>query len=139
MGLRGLRDDTPHSTDSNRSCARRRGFHRTPNGDYDIVVARCREAVESVQAALDDGESTEGAMTLYRKDKASRESMSLLQREQVILETVRHYANLAHHVDNKGSAGRHGRADATFLLAPATSAVTRACARARIVSPGAGE
>jgi hypothetical protein len=70
---------------------------------------------------------------------ASLQSMSLLQREQVILETVRHYANLAHHVDNKGSAGRHGRADATFLLAPATSAVTRACARARIVSPGAGE
>ncbi|MGP8434966.1 hypothetical protein ACT2FY_24265 [Paraburkholderia fungorum] len=109
------------------------------NGEYDIVVARCRQAVESVQAAIDDGEPTKEAMMLYRKDKASRESMSSLQREQVILETLRHYANLAHHVDNRGSTECYGRADATFLLALAASAVTRACARARIVSPDFGE
>lgn len=104
------------------------------NGEYDIVVARCRQAIESVQAALDDGEATREAASLYRKDKASRESMSTLQREQVILETVRHYANPAHHVDDKGNTECYGRADATFLLAMAAAAVTRACARARIDS-----
>lgn len=109
------------------------------NGEYDIVVARCRQAVESVQAAFDDSEPTKEAMTLYRKDKSSREGMSSLQREQVILETVRHYANLAHHVDERGRTECYGRADATFLLALAAAAVTRACARAGIESPEASE
>lgn len=109
------------------------------NGEYDIVVARCRQAVESVQAAFDDSEPTKEAMTLYRRDKSSREGMSSLQREHVILETVRHYANLAHHVDNRGNTECYGRADATFLLTLAAAAVTRACARARIESPDASE
>ncbi|WP_321891546.1 hypothetical protein [Burkholderia cenocepacia] len=104
------------------------------SGEYDIVVARCRQAIESVQAVVEDGESTKEAMTLYRKDRASREGMSSLQREQVILETVRHYANPAHHVDQWGNTECYGRADATFLLALAAAAVTRACARARIES-----
>lgn len=104
------------------------------NGEYDIVVARCRQAIESAQAALDDGDATRDAVLLYRKDKSSRESMSALQREQVILETVRHYANPAHHVDDKGNTECYGRADATFLLAMAAAAVTRACARERVDS-----
>lgn len=99
------------------------------HGEYDAVVARCRQAIESAQKVLNDGSATREAMSLYRKDKESRESMSTLQREQVILETVRHYANPAHHVDERGDTERYGRADATFLLALAAAAVTRACAR----------
>nr|WP_175800763.1 hypothetical protein [Burkholderia anthina] len=109
------------------------------DGEYDIVVARCRQAVESVQAALDDGDATREAVLLYKKDKASRESMSSRQREQVIFETDRHYANPAHHVDDKGNTECYGRADATFLLALAAAAVTRACARARVLNSTAND
>lgn len=106
------------------------------NGEYDLVVARCRQAVESAQTALNDGDATKEATRLFRTD---RQSMSTLQREQVILETIRHYANPAHHVDNKGNTECYGRADATFLLTLAASAVTRACARARVESSGTSD
>lgn len=109
------------------------------NGEYDAVVARCRQAVESAQKVLNDGDATREAMSLYRKDKESRESMSTLQRERVILETVRHYANPAHHVDDRGDTECYGRADATFLLALAAAAVTRACARTRVDSSGTSD
>ncbi|WP_155626155.1 hypothetical protein [Burkholderia vietnamiensis] len=106
------------------------------NGGYDAVVARCRQAVESAQAALNDEQATKDATRLYRTD---RQSMSTLQREQLILDTIRHYANPAHHVDNRGNTECYGRADATFLLALAAAAVTRACARARVEKPDAND
>ncbi|MBU7440263.1 hypothetical protein [Paraburkholderia fungorum] len=106
------------------------------NGEYDAVVARCRQAVESVQAILGDEDATKAAMSLYPKQKAS---MSTLQREQMIREAVRNYAHPAHHVDKNGETECYGRSDATFLLTMAAAVITRATARAPIEQQGSNE
>ncbi|CAJ8623735.1 Uncharacterised protein [Burkholderia pseudomallei] len=103
------------------------------NGEFDAVISRCRQAIESVQKVLDDGNSTRDAIALYKKDK---QSMTTLQREHMIREMVRHYANPAHHVDDRGNTEYYGRADATFLLTLAAAAVTRASARAQVQERG---
>lgn len=97
------------------------------NGEYDAVIARCRQAIESAQAILVDDDATKVAMSLYPKQKAS---MSTLQREQMIREAVRNYAHPAHHVDKNGDTECYGRSDAAFLLTMAAAVITRATARA---------
>lgn len=103
------------------------------NGEYDAVVSRCRQAIESAQKVLNDGEATREAMSAYKRD---RQSMTTLQREQMIREVIRHYANPAHHVDSDGDTECYGRADATFLIALTAAAVTRASARTKVHQPG---
>ncbi|CAM8871183.1 hypothetical protein [Burkholderia pseudomallei] len=99
------------------------------NGEYDAVISRCRQAIESAQKVLNDGEATREAISVYKRD---RQSMTTLQREQMIREVIRHYANPAHHVDGEGDTECYGRADATFLIALAAAAVTRASARTEV-------
>jgi len=103
------------------------------NGEYDAVVSRCRQAIESTQKVLNDDDATREAAALYKRD---RQSMTTLQREQMIREVIRHYANPAHHVDSEGKTECYGRADATFLIALASAAVTRASARTEVHQPG---
>lgn len=104
------------------------------SGEYDAVVARCRQAIESVQAILGEDSILRPAMSLYPKQKAE---MSTFQRELLIQEIVRHYAHPAHHVDGNGSIERYSRSDATFLLTMAAAVITKAAVRAPLGQPSA--
>ncbi|KUY77645.1 hypothetical protein WI25_06035 [Burkholderia cepacia] len=106
------------------------------NGEYDAVVARCRQAIESVQAILGEDSATKMAMSLYPKQKAV---MSTFQRELMIREAVRNYAHPAHHVDENGAIEIYGRSDATFLLTMAAAVVTKAAARIPSGQPSSDE
>ena len=96
-------------------------------GRYDDVVARCRKALDSVQAILDEKELATAAVDKFLK--GPRRQMSKLEREFVVGEAARNYAHLAHHVDQDGEQEWYSRADATFLLALAIAVISSAGAR----------
>ncbi|MDP1610663.1 MAG: hypothetical protein Q8M11_06370 [Sulfuritalea sp.] len=101
-------------------------------GRYDDVVARCRKALDSVQTVLNEKDTTN--LAVERFNKGPRRLMTKLERELLVVEAVRHYSHLAHHVDEDGDPEWYSRSDATFLLAMAVAVLgnagTRAAARA---------
>lgn len=97
-------------------------------GRYDDVVAKCRKAIESSQAARGDKENAQAAVKKWRQGNAS--SLDGVERAYLIEEAVRQYTHLAHHVDdNGGSEHCFSRSDATFLLSLAAAMVSRAAGR----------
>lgn len=84
-------------------------------GRYDSVIARCRQALESIRSVLGQKESIEGALDKFCK--GPRKTMTKHERELLVGEAARHYAHLAHHVDQAGEQQWYSRGDANFLLA----------------------
>lgn len=100
-------------------------------GRYDSVVARCRQALESLRTVLGQKESIEGALDKFCK--GPRKTMTKHERELLIGEAARHYAHLAHHVDQAGEQQWYSRGDATFLLAITAATISSEVAGASAV------
>lgn len=104
----------------------RRGHAHLVDGRFDAVVSECRLAVES--AALATGEKPAIDATA-QKLKSAKRDMTKLEREFSLMEAVRHYTQLAHHVDDRGAAEYYSRDDANMLLATAAALVSSSLAR----------
>ena len=90
-------------------------------GEYSVVVATCRNALDSILAALDVSESVQAARTNRPKDS---DDETKLQRALKILAAVRRYAHLAHHVSNDGHPEWYSRSDATLVLSTTSALLT---------------
>jgi hypothetical protein len=92
-------------------------------GEYDSVVSACRQALDSLSAMVEDRE----AVVASRANKGTRpRDKSKLQRALDIFDAVRHYTNLAHHVDEQGRPEIYSRRDAATILTTACSLVASA-------------
>ncbi|KAA8769434.1 hypothetical protein [Burkholderia pseudomallei] len=92
-------------------------------GEYELVVASCRQALDSMQAVLE--RDTE--IKSVRTERSMRpRDQSKLQRALAILDAVRHYTHLAHHVDGDGRAEWYSRKDATMVLTTSCALLTSA-------------
>ncbi|BFG77834.1 hypothetical protein PTKU46_58670 [Paraburkholderia terrae] len=92
-------------------------------GEYDSVVSACRQALDSLNAMVEDRE----AVVASRSTKVTRpRDKSKLQRALDIFDSVRHYTNLAHHVDEQGRPEIYSRRDAAMILTTACSLVASA-------------
>jgi hypothetical protein len=104
----------------------RRAHAHLVDGRFDAVVSECRIAIESAGSAA--GEQTAISAAVQRSKSAKRE-MTKLEREFSLVEAVRHYTHLAHHVDDQGGAEYYSRDDANMILAIATALVSSTVAR----------
>lgn len=99
------------------------------HGRYEDVVSASRKLMESIRDALGQDQAIKDAA---RKFKEDRQSMSKSERSLVVQESVRHYSQLAHHVDKAtGSPEWYSRADAMFILATSSAVFAEALARVR--------
>lgn len=89
-------------------------------GNYDVVVSRCRLALESLR--MEFGEA--GDANALESFVKSRKAMSKRERLIMVIEAVRHYTHTAHHVDGEGRMEWYSRADATFVLSIAAAAIS---------------
>ncbi|WNC90231.1 hypothetical protein RI103_02395 [Paraburkholderia sp. FT54] len=92
-------------------------------GEYDSAVSACRQALDSLGASVEPREtvvSSRAANVGRPRDK------SKLQRALAIFDSVRHYTNLAHHVDEQGRPEVYSRRDAAMILTTACSLVASA-------------
>lgn len=97
-------------------------------GRYDAVVNRCRLALDSLHAAMTEKDIVNAAVDKF---KTKRKTMTKLERELLIGEAVRHYTQLAHHVDDDdGNPEWYSRSDALMILGFAAAAVCSAASRA---------
>jgi hypothetical protein len=104
----------------------RRAHAHLVDGRFDAVVSECRLAIES--AGLATGEQTAISAAAKKMNSTKRE-MTKLEREFALMEAVRHYTQLAHHVDDYGAAEYYSRDDANMLLATATALIASSLAR----------
>jgi HEPN domain-containing protein len=90
-------------------------------GDYEMVVSRCRLALESITA-----ESGEGGKNTARQEGLVKTKRLMSKRERLmeVAEALRHYTHPAHHVDKEGQMEWYSRADATFAISVAAAAVS---------------
>lgn len=95
-------------------------------GRFDAVVSECRLAIESVGQTTGESKAMAAAAAKFAQGKGA---MSKLERELSLLEAVRHYAHLAHHVDKRGAPEHYSRDDANMVLATASALVGSAIAR----------
>lgn len=96
-------------------------------GRYDAVVNRCRLALDSLRSALDEKED---AVAAIEKFNSKRRSMNKLERELFVGEAVRHYTQLAHHVDDgAGEPEWYSQGDAYFALALSAASLCNAVNR----------
>lgn len=102
-------------------------------GRFDAVVGKCRMAIESVRSELDDEASVHACLQKFRENKTT---MTKFERELFVSEAIRHYAHLAHHVNDDGAPTWYSRSDATFLLVTTASFVASAVSRAQISKAG---
>jgi hypothetical protein len=103
-------------------------------GNFDGVVQKCRLAIESAQKTLELQPRIQAAIAAFGRDKTR---MSKQDRALVVHEAARHYAHLAHHVDDDGRTFDYGRQDAAFMLALASAVVSNAPGISK-TSPTAG-
>lgn len=95
-------------------------------GRFDAVISECRMAIESAVLAAGERAAVSSAVERLKSDKRE---MTKLDREFALVEAVRHYTHLAHHVDQQGSAEYYSKDDANMLLATAASLVASSIAR----------
>jgi hypothetical protein len=92
-------------------------------GEYELVVASCRQALDSLQTVLQqDGE----IKSAWPERSGRSRDQSKLQRALAILDAMRHYTHLAHHVDGGGRAEWYSRKDATLALTTSCALLTSA-------------
>lgn len=103
-------------------------------GRYDSVVARCRQALESVRTVLGQKKCIDAALEKFCK--GHRKAMNKHEREMLIGEAARHYTHLAHHVDQDGEQQWYSRGDATFLLTITAATICSEVAGVSVVLPG---
>lgn len=103
-------------------------------GRYDSVVARCRQALESLRTVLGQKEGIDGVLEKFCK--GPRKAMTKHERELLIGEAARHYAHLAHHTDQVGEQQWYSRGDAIFLLAITAATISSEVASASTVLSG---
>jgi hypothetical protein len=94
-------------------------------GRYDTVVAECRMAAEGALKLLSK-DDVEGALQEWGTGKRK---MSKFQREILLLESLRHYTHLAHHVEGGGASEVFTIDDARMALATIASLVSSCVAR----------
>lgn len=104
----------------------RRAHAHLVDGRFDAVVSECRLAIESTGLAV--GEQS-GIASAAQKLKSNKREMTKLEREFSLMDAVRHYTQLAHHVDDRGAAEYYSRDDATMLLAMAAALISSSMAR----------
>lgn len=104
----------------------RRAQAHLVDGRFDAVVSECRLAIES--AVLAAGEQTAIANSVQQSKYAKRD-MTKLDRELSLMEAVRHYTHLAHHVDARGASEYYSREDANMLLATTAALISSSMAR----------
>lgn len=110
----------------------RRAHGHLVDGRFDAVVSECRLAIESTGLAAGE----QPAITVAaKKMNAAKREMTKLEREFALQEAVRHYTQLAHHVDERGAAEYYSRDDANMLLAIAAALVSAALARVSHQNP----
>ena len=102
-------------------------------GRYDAVVSDCRLALESALKAT--GERDELLKSVDLSKSAKRE-LSKRQRELVLLDSVRQYTHLAHHMDEDGRPEHYSRDDATMVLSTTAALVASSLARYDVSSMG---
>jgi hypothetical protein len=96
-------------------------------GRYDDVIVKCRKALDSVHATLEEKDKVIAAVDHFVK--GSRKGMTKIEREFLIGEATRHYTHLAHHVDGNGAPEWYSRSDALFLLTLAAGLISSAIGR----------
>jgi hypothetical protein len=84
--------------------------------DYEKVVSDCRQALESARTVLEAKGRVDAAMKAFSGNINEKRLMSKHERQLVVAEAVRHYTQLAHHVDATGAKQYYSRDDATFIL-----------------------
>jgi HEPN domain-containing protein len=90
-------------------------------GEYEMVVSKCRLALESIKAELGEAGKINSSLESFIKN---RRAMSKRERLMVITEALRHYTHPAHHVDKEGKMEWYSRADATFALSVTAAAIS---------------
>ncbi len=97
------------------------------HGRYDEVVSLSRKLMESIRDALGQDQGIKDALDKFKVD---RKSMTKSERSLVIQEAVRHYSQLAHHVDKStGHPEWYSRNDAMFILATSSAVFAEAISR----------
>ena len=115
----------------------RRAHGHLIDGRFDAVVSECRLAIESAAQATGEKPAIDATAL---KLKTAKRDMTKLEREFSLMEAVRHYTQLAHHVDDRGAAQYYSRDDANMLLATAAALVSSSLARqSRVIQAKAKE
>lgn len=115
----------------------RRAHGHLIDGRFDAVVSECRLAIESAAHATGEKPAIDATAL---KLKTAKRDMTKLEREFSLMEAVRHYTQLAHHVDDRGAAQYYSRDDANMLLATAAALVSSSLARqSRVIQAKAKE
>ncbi len=115
----------------------RRAHGHLVDGRFDAVVSECRLAIESAAQATGEKPAIDATAL---KLKTAKRDMTKLEREFSLMEAVRHYTQLAHHVDDSGAAQYYSRDDANMLLATAAALVSSSLARqSRVIQAKAKE
>lgn len=97
------------------------------HGRYEDVVSASRKLMESIRDALGQDQAIKEAVGKFKGD---RQSMSKSERSLVVQESVRHYSQLAHHVDKAtGQPEWYSRSDAMFILATGAAVFAEAIAK----------
>jgi hypothetical protein len=108
----------------------RRAHECLHHGQYDVVVAQCRLALDGLQA-VGSGRSMSSA-SVEKFKGGEKAKMTKLERELLMGEAVRHYTHLAHHVGLDGAPVSFGRRDALTVLTLTSAAIASAVSRERV-------
>jgi hypothetical protein len=95
-------------------------------GRYDSAIADCRIALDSALATTDDRKEM---FELARTSGASENGLSKAQRELMLINAVRNYTHLAHHVDRQGQLEYFSRDDASMILSTTAALLASVLAR----------
>ena len=102
----------------------RRAEDRFRNGDYHACVSACRAVVEELSVQMFGGTKRTERSDVPPSSKPKE--MSKSEREEAILDALRHYTNQAHHGPSVGGEVNYSRADAQHILTLAASFVAHA-------------
>lgn len=108
----------------------RRAHECLHHGQYDVVVAQCRLALDGLNVAGSGRSMSSASVEKFRGGEKAK--MSKLERELLMGEAVRHYTHLAHHVGLDGAPVSFSRSDASTVLALTSATIASAVSRERV-------
>lgn len=90
------------------------------NGRYDAAIADCRVALDKVVQATN---ATNAITSALKVPTAQRENLTKIDRELLLLNALRNYTHLAHHLGPNGQPEYYSRDDAALAVSTTAALV----------------
>lgn len=103
------------------------------NGRYDSAIADCRLALDSIIQITDAAPILETAL---RTPSSQRETLSKTERELLLLNALRNYTHLAHHLGPNGRPEYYSRDDAALTVSTTAALVGNSVVRPSLSTEG---